>query len=40
MGWFGCVSDPKREEAWAAEIDALLKDLPPETLVSVYDCHI
>ena len=40
MGWWGSVSDPKQEEAWEAEVDALLKDLPPETLVSVYDCHI
>jgi hypothetical protein len=40
MGWWGAVIDPKAEAAWAAEVDALLKELPPETLVSVYDCHI
>lgn len=40
MGWWGAVIDPKEEAAWEANVDALLKDLPPETLVSVYDCHI
>jgi hypothetical protein len=39
MGWWGQVRDPKADAAWETEVDALLKDLPPETLVSVYDCH-
>jgi hypothetical protein len=40
MGWFGAISGPKADATWEAEVDALLKDLPPATLVSVYDCHV
>jgi hypothetical protein len=40
MGWFGCVADPQADADWQAEADALFSGLPPETLVSVYDCHI
>jgi hypothetical protein len=40
MGWWGCVIAEKTDAAWAEEVAALLQGLPPETLVSVYDCHI
>jgi hypothetical protein len=40
-GWFDSpTADPAADAAWEAGVDALLKELPPETLVSVYDCHI
>jgi hypothetical protein len=39
-GWFGAVANAKDDAAWAAEADALLQDLPPATLVSVWDCHV
>jgi hypothetical protein len=40
MGWWAIVSNAKADAAWEEEVDALLADLLPETLVSVYDCHI
>lgn len=40
MGWWGCVSDEKDKDAWGAEYAKLIDDLPDETLLSVYDCHI
>lgn len=40
MGWWGCVADEKDGDAWAAEFSKLVDQLPPETLLSVYDCHI
>lgn len=40
MGWWGCVSDEKDVDTWEREYAALLEALPPNTLLSVYDCHI
>jgi hypothetical protein len=40
MGWWGAVSDEKDMEAWEREFAALIKGLPDDTLLSVYDCHI
>ncbi len=40
MGWWGCVSEEKAVEEWASEFDKLLAELPEDTLLSVYDCHI
>lgn len=40
MGWWGCVSDEKAPKDWAEEFTKLLNELPDDTLLSVYDCHI
>ena len=42
MGWFGCSSaTPEEESKWdKSYFDTFLKDLPPETLITVVDCHI
>jgi len=40
MGWFGHVADEKSESAWDEQYRKLLDDLPPDTLLSVFDCHI
>lgn len=40
MGWWACVSDEKDATAWQGEFDSLLADLPPDTLLTVVDCHI
>ncbi len=40
MGWWCCVSNEKAEEDWDAEVKALLKNLPGDTLLTVIDCHI
>lgn len=38
MGWWACVSNEKDD--WSAEYAKLLDEIPDDTLVSVYDCHI
>lgn len=40
MGWWGCVSDAKTPETWAAQIKVLLDGLNPETIITMVDCHI
>ncbi len=40
MGWWGMVSDEKEQSNWNAEVANLLADLPEDTLISLYDCHI
>lgn len=40
MGWWGCVSNEKDEGEWCNQIATLIQDLPDDTLLSVYDCHI
>jgi len=40
MGWWGMVSDKKEQGNWNKEIVELLKGLPSNTLISIYDCHI
>jgi hypothetical protein len=40
-GWFDSpTASTESDEAWSAGVDALLKGVPPETLISVFDCHI
>lgn len=39
-GWFGVVIDAKDEEVWAKEVKQLLTTLSPDTLLTMYDCHI
>lgn len=40
MGWWGIVTDEMDVETWIAEFEKLVDDLPEDTLLSVYDCHI
>lgn len=40
MGWFAVVSDEKDKDAWNEEVKQLLASLPPDTLLTMYDCHI
>ena len=40
MGWFATVSDEKADGEWNAQYLEMLKSLAPDTLISVYDCHI
>jgi hypothetical protein len=40
MGWWAIVSNEKDDETWAIEFKKLIKDLPDDTLISIYDCHI
>jgi len=40
MGWWGIVTDRKEDSQWDIEFNKLIADLPDDTLLSVYDCHI
>jgi hypothetical protein len=40
VGWWGSVHNEKEEKDWDGEFIKLVNDLPPETLISIYDCHI
>lgn len=40
MGWWCMVADEKDSDAWQQEIQKLLEGLPPETVITVVDCHI
>lgn len=40
MGWWGCVSGEMDEEEWDVQVQRLYEDLPPETLLTLVDCHV
>ena len=40
MGWWGCVSDEKARDEWAAEYRALLAAEQPRAIVVAVDFHI
>lgn len=40
MGWWGCVSDEKDQGEWNRKVSEMIDQLPPDTMLSVYDCHI
>jgi len=40
MGWWGTVSNEKNSDEWEAQFEKLINDLPDDTLLSLYDCHI
>lgn len=40
MGWWGCVSNEKDDGVWEREFAKLIDEIPSNTLLSVYDCHI
>lgn len=40
MGWWGCVSGEMNKDEWAKQMSKLYDELHPDTLVSLFDCHI
>lgn len=40
MGWWGVVSNAKDDAEWQAKVEELVGALPPETRITVVDCHI
>lgn len=40
MGWFGCVTDEKDEDAWGAAFAKMLDAIPGDHWLAVVDCHI
>jgi hypothetical protein len=40
MGWWGCVSNEKDQKEWNNQFCSMVLDLPDDTLLSLYDCHI
>lgn len=40
MGWWASVHDEKDTAEWERQVDALLEGLPPETRLTLVDCHI
>lgn len=40
MGWFGVSSNEMDENEWHEKVSAMLDELPEDTLISLYDCHI
>jgi hypothetical protein len=40
MGWWGMSSNECDQEEWNEQFQQLLSDLPPDTRLTVVDCHI
>ena len=40
MGCWGIASNEKPEDVWDQEFTKMINELPEETVLSVYDCHI
>lgn len=40
MGWFGCSDDKIEQGDWNTQVQRLYDDLPPDTLLTLVDCHI
>lgn len=40
MGWFACVSDDQLGKLFHPDVAPLVDGLPPETRITVVDCHI
>ena len=40
MGWWGMIANEKGKDVWEGEFWKLIEKLPPNTWLSVYDCHI
>lgn len=39
MGWWAAVSNKKDEDEWREEVARLYDDLPPDTMLTLVDCH-
>lgn len=40
MGWFGISTNEMSETKWTAQVAQMINELPDDTLISIYDCHI
>lgn len=40
MGWWGMITDEQDHDEWSKRVQALIDEVPDDTLLSVYDCHI
>lgn len=40
MGWFGLSKDEFSKEDWDEKFLKMLEELPEDTMLSIYDCHI
>lgn len=40
MGWWSIVINEKEENEWNKTFYDILNDVPDDTLISIYDCHI
>jgi hypothetical protein len=40
MGWFGVSNNEVSKSKWTAQVANMINELPEETLISIYDCHI
>jgi hypothetical protein len=40
MGWFGISNNEVSESKWTAQVAQMLDELPEDTMISLYDCHI
>ena len=40
MEWFGISKDDMTDLEWNEKFEQLINELPEDTLLSVYDCHI
>jgi hypothetical protein len=40
MGWWAFVSDEKDADEWNAQVSKMFDELPEDTMMSLYDCHI
>lgn len=39
MGWWGISTDEKEGDKWSEEVARLYDDLPPDTMLTLVDCH-
>jgi len=40
MGWWGAVSNEQPISEWIEQFNKMLEEIPEDTLISIYDCHI
>ncbi|EIZ2107365.1 hypothetical protein MOQ95_001900 [Salmonella enterica] len=40
MGWWGISDDEVTQEQWDEKVSELIGELPDDTMLSLYDCHI
>jgi hypothetical protein len=40
MGWFGVTSNEKNKDQWTAQVARMIDELPEETMIWNFDCHI
>ncbi len=40
MGWWGTVHNEMSEMKWTARVAQMINELPDDTIISLYDCHI